>query len=264
VAVTLREADAILAACREHHASFVCSNNFWNMPHLFELKAWLDSNPLGELTSASIPRGLPGEMAGFSAPELAVTLLLTGRRATWVEGEIFPPPWEAAPGVDPDASDCPGAGQIGLEGDIVCTIPHPPEGELHPTRTRLIYENGRIDANGSETHTIIESRGNDVREVYPPFATEPWTDRSEEEVLNWMIRTLDRDEPSQYPGALFCEALEIAVGIKTSALHDHERLSLPIPDRTLGLVPRPHRYLGGDAVGWDEMAGGKQPAPPGT
>ena len=49
------------------------------------------------------------------------------------------------------------------------------------------------------------------------------------------------------------QALEIAIALKLSAQRDHQRVHLPLADRSHQIYPHPYRLIGGDATGWKVM-----------
>ena len=58
------------------------------------------------------------------------------------------------------------------------------------------------------------------------------------------------------------QALEVAIACKLSAQRANVPVSLPLEDRSLSLLPRPYRWVGGDASGKPqtaEEAEGKEP-----
>ena len=57
--------------------------------------------------------------------------------------------------------------------------------------------------------------------------------------------------PDSFKGNL--TSLEVAVALKQSAQADHQRIFLPIEDRSLGVVPHPYRLKGGDVAGWQSI-----------
>ena len=54
-------------------------------------------------------------------------------------------------------------------------------------------------------------------------------------------------------GRGYHQALEIAMALKLSAQRDHERLAMPLPDRSQRIVPHPYRLRGGDVAGWESI-----------
>jgi hypothetical protein len=49
------------------------------------------------------------------------------------------------------------------------------------------------------------------------------------------------------------QALEIAIALKLSAAHDHQRVTLPLTDRSHRIYPHPYRMLGGDVAGYESI-----------
>jgi hypothetical protein len=49
------------------------------------------------------------------------------------------------------------------------------------------------------------------------------------------------------------QALEIAIALKQSSQQNHERIGLPLADRSLRVFPHPYRLTGGDVAGWESI-----------
>ena len=72
-----------------------------------------------------------------------------------------------------------------------------------------------------------------------------------------LLAHLARDQG--YEASVACngrQALEIAIALKLSAQRGHQRVHLPLEDRSLRIFPSPFRLQGGDAIGWTGRGGG--------
>ena len=67
------------------------------------------------------------------------------------------------------------------------------------------------------------------------------------------MRAFDTGEEPVSSGHIFRQALEIAIALKLSAHGGHQRISLPLKDRSLRLYPHPYRLTGGDVAGWESI-----------
>ena len=65
------------------------------------------------------------------------------------------------------------------------------------------------------------------------------------------MRAVDTGQEAACSGHDYRQALEIAIALILSAQRDHERVHLPLKDRTHGIIPRPYRLSGGDAIGYE-------------
>lgn len=254
IALELSQADGMVRVCRERGIPFGCATAFWEVPFLQETAAWIAQGNIGRPTSAAIPGGLPREVAGAGCVQLVQMRGLTGMEAEWVEGWTLP----SAEGYrHPEASDleadCPAYGRIGLSGGIVCEVPEPRPEDTVPCRVSLEGENGRvwISRNGVE---VVQGQGAESTPVYPPFLQEDHPRRSMRPAIDRLIGAL-KEGANEVPcsGHDYRQALEIAMAIKLSAHRGHERVSLPLEDRSQRIYPHPYRLQGGDAVGWDSV-----------
>ena len=54
-------------------------------------------------------------------------------------------------------------------------------------------------------------------------------------------------------GEDYRRALETAIAFKLSAASGHQRVELPLEDRSHRLLPHPYRLFGGDVAGWQSI-----------
>jgi hypothetical protein len=67
------------------------------------------------------------------------------------------------------------------------------------------------------------------------------------------MRAFDTSEEAVCSGHDYRQALEIAIALKQSAQQDHRRISVPLEDRSLRILPHPYRLRGGDVAGWESI-----------
>jgi len=260
IAASLHQADEMVRVCRERGAALGCSTVYWEAPCLVECAQWIQEGHIGQLTAAAIPRGLPNEMSGGGCLQLAELRLLTGMEVEWVEGWTLPPP----PGhpwpddVQEEERDCPGYGRLGLSGGITCEIPEPRPSAQVPCRVSVVGEEGQVWA-GHPRPVLVVGRGATSTPVYPRFLRvdgethfRPAVDR--------LVRALETGEEALCSGHDFRQVLEVAIALNLSAQQGHRRVSLPLEDRSLRIMPQPYRWKGGDEAGW---ASGGYKGPPG-
>ena len=256
IAVSLSEADELVEVCRENGSAFGCGTAHYEVPHLLETAAWIQAGHIGTLTGAVIPGGLPNEVSGAGCVQLTMVRALTGMEVEWVEGWTLPPavgwlPEEFAQ--DPDI-DRPAYGRLGLSGGIVCEILQPREVVC---RVSVTGENGQVWL--SQPRSVhIQGTGAEAVPVHPDFLDDDegnvFTD-----VVERLMRAFDSGKEAQCSGHDYRQALEIAVALKLSAERNHERIHLPLEDRSLRILPHPYRQHGGDVAGWESIG---YPGPP--
>ena len=260
MAVRLEEADRMVQVCRERGVALGCGTAHYEVPGLIPLAAWVAGGNIGALTGAAIPGGLPREVSGSGCVQLTQMRLLTGREVEWVEGHVLPPhEWEEGwdqPGGGTAGEladdhlhvDCPAHGTLGLSGGITCEIPLPREGRVYG-RVTAFGESGTVWAAHPES-VAVQGTGAQVsparldflhRKPAPDFFTA---------VVERLMVALDRGEEAQCSGHDYRQALEIGIALILSAQRGGERVDLPLADRRHGILPRPYRLAGGDAVGW--------------
>ena len=253
IAVELSQADAMVRICRERDTVFSCGSVYSGVPYLLETIDWIAAGNIGKLTAAAIPSGLPREVSGGGCVQLTLLRLLTGMEVEWVEGWTLPPDSDWMPPVDVSESeiDCPAYGRLGLSNGIVCEIPVPSEhGGACPVR--VMGEDGQVWMTGSRP-VFIQGSGAASTPVYPNFLDTPSPNDFFTRRIEWLMGAFDTGRDVLDSGHGYRQALEIAIALKQSAKSGHRRISLPLADRSLRIVPHPYRLLGGDMAGWESI-----------
>ena len=252
ISASLAEADELVRFCRERGTFFGCGQAVWHTAYMPRVIEWIRAGHIGKLTAAAIPGGLPVEMSGGGCVQLSAIRIVTGMEVEWVEGWTLPSePTYRAPGTPEIEADCPAYGRLGLSGGIVCEILKPETGKHVPTFISVEGEEGRVWFSRSSP-VLIRGKGSTSTPVYPDFFDEspPNTFIS---TIERLMRAYDTGEEPLSSGHDFRQALEIAIAIKQSAHGDHRRISLPLEDRNVRLLPHPYRLTGGDVAGWESI-----------
>ena len=251
VAVSLEQADEAIRICRELGTSLGCAVSYWAMPYLIECAQWVQAGNIGRLTSAAIPAGLSHEVSGKCCVALVYLRLLTGMEVEWVEGWTLgpDPSWTFPSGASESEMDGPAYGRLGLSGGIVCDVPKPDSDAKHNGLVVLHGENGQVRLR-SPRPVLMQGTGASSRRAQPAFFNKPWKDDRWAGAIGRLIDAVENGGEAICSAADFRQALEIAIALKRSCARGHERVHLPLEDRSLRLFPCPHRLSGGDIVGW--------------
>ena len=254
IAVELSQADEMVRICRERGTIFSCGSVYSGVPYLLETVDWIKAGNIGKLTAAAIPSGLPREVSGGGCVQLTLLQLLTGMEVEWAEGWTLPPESGWMPPVETPSVeiDCPAYGRLGLSGGIGCKIPMPSTEQSVSCPVMVTGENGRIWMTGRHP-VFIQGDGAASTPVYPPFLDTPAPDDPFTRRIEWLMHAFDTGQDVADSGHGYHQALEIAIALKQSAECGHRRVSLPLEDRSLRIVPHPYRLLGGDVAGWESI-----------
>lgn len=259
IAAELSQADAMVRICREHGTVFSCGSVYSGVPYLQETIEWVRSGHLGPLQSAVIPGGLPREVSGGCCVQLTLLRLLSGLEVEWAEGWALPPDKGWMPPSDaPDTeTDSTAYGRLGLTGGIICQIPAPGSGEKAPGTVGVTGTQGQVWFS-SPRPTFIQDQREGSTQVVPAFLETPPPDDFFTLRIERLMRAVDSGRDELDSGRGYHQALEIAIALKQSAQRDHQRISLPLENRSLRLFPHPYRLQGGDVAGWESI-GSKGP-----
>ena len=253
MAVELSHADEMVAVCREKGIAFGCGTAYWEVSHLVETARWIGEGHLGALQRTAIPGGLPIELSGAGCVQLTQLRLATGMEVEWVEGWVLPPAegWSLPDGAEEYEIDCPAYGRLGLSSGMVCEIPAPPSEANVRCRVWVEGEDGQAWLN-QPAPTLIQGVGSASTPVYPEFLQE---DRPQAfvAIAAQLVRASRTGEDIVCTGHDYRQALEIALALKLSARNGHERVALPLGDRSLRIYPHVYRLRGGDVAGWESI-----------
>ena len=253
LAVELSHADEMVRACREKGIALGCGTAYWEVPHLVETARWIGEGHLGSLQRAAIPGGLPVELSGAGCVQLTQLRLATGMEVEWVEGWVLPPAdgWGLPEGAEEHEIDCPAYGRLGLSGGTVCEILAPQAEANVRCRVWVEGEGGQAWLN-QPAPTLIQGVGAASTPVYPEFLQEDAASAFDS-VAAQLVRASLTGEDIVCTGHDYRQALEIALALKLSARNGHERVALPLGDRSLRIYPHAYRLQGGDVAGWESI-----------
>ncbi len=251
IAAQLSQADDMVLICRQRGTVFSCGSIYSGIPHLSETIDWLRADHLGTITGAAITSGLPKEVSGGACVQLSLLRLLSNLEVEWAEGWTLPPlpEWTWPPDVSQDEIDCPAYGRLGLAGDAVCEIPAPGNSNCP---LALIGEKGQFWLSRPRPVFVL-GKGAEATPVFPEFldeseAVDPFTLR-----IDRLLRSCDSGRDELDSGQNYHQALEVAIALKLSDRNGHQRVNLPLPDRSLRIAPHPYRLSGGDVAGWQSI-----------
>ena len=250
IAAQLSKADEMIRVCRERGTALGCGTSHWQLPHQGEVADWLRRGGIGALTGAAIPGGLPTEVSGGGCATLIVLRHLTGMDVEWAEGWTLPPEGSyASPEAEaPHEVDCPAYGRLGLSGGIVCEIAEP--GPETPACTVSVTgERGRVFL-AAPRPVLLRGTGARESPVFPDFLEGGSRKDTFTLVVERLLRAAREGGEVACSGGDYLHVLEAALALTLSAARGHERVHLPLEDRSLRLFPHPYRMYGGDVAGW--------------
>ena len=247
----LSRADETVRVCRERGAAFGCGTALYMSPYLPQTAAWIKAGNIGRLTAAALPGSLPTEVSGGGCHILALARCMVGLEAEWVEGWTLPPePRFTAPEAERDTEiDCPAYGRIGLHGGAVLEV-LPPRPDLRiACQLGVTGDDGQVWCTGDRP-VLIRGTGAEATPVSADFFDEPTPEHWIDPVVDRLVRAVDTGE-LVCTGDDYRWALEIAIALTLSSHRNHERVRLPLQDRSVRLYPHPYRLHGGDVVGFE-------------
>ncbi|MAE62526.1 MAG: hypothetical protein CMJ49_14360 [Planctomycetaceae bacterium] len=249
IAVQLSVADEVVRICTERGSMLSCGNAFWEMPNFLEIVDWIHAGNIGRVTGIEISRGVPHEIAGGACPDLVMVRHILDSEAVWVEGHALPhrEDWTFPDDTLPEERDGPMHGRIGYANGVVCEIPPPRE---DVARLSVHGENGHVFFQGHQP-ALIQGKGHEARMAYLKSLAvrEDW--HYIPGAIERVVRSFETGQTPLSNGHDYRQALEIAIAMKLSDKQGHERVALPLSDRSARIFPEPYRYHGGDGMELD-------------
>ena len=261
IAARLSDADEMVDACRKNGVIFAGGNLQRAKWEVQQVAKRLNSGEFGKVVGTAI-HGFGGEISGGCCQHLSVMRLLTGAEVE--EVVAWGNPSEALQQEDDNGLNI--NGRFRLTSGIDCQVfgLYQPYGDAK--------NRSGVDVWTSDD-TLVSwrwgvpkiFRGVDAKgarkEIEPNYPPVPWPDaiipplRESDDYLVSSIRSFVKAVNAQDESQLFIsghdlrQALEIVIACKQSAVARNRPVKLPLADRSLALLPRPYRWLGGDQTG---------------
>ena len=251
MAASLEEADRMVEECQSRGVKFGVGDLDRNIDHYWKAKAVVDSGEMGEILSINVLLGSGAELVGGGIQPLSVSRLFAGDSdVAWLIGWMDGDPWN-----DYDQG---GAGYIRFVNGIECFLHRRSsakngyevllEGGVIRSdmayvsvwkkvgdsdrfaRTQLVKVEGAVP----NTH-LYDGSGTYDEEGWRVFPRQNATIQS-------MVDSLELDIEPRSNGDNGRKVLEIAIGLRESHRSGHVPVRLPLPDRSLRMIPSASRY----------------------
>jgi len=253
IAGVLADADAMVEACEQRGIVYAGGNLQRAMHEVQEAAGRIHIGQFGDLRGASI-HGFGGEISGGGCQHISVLRLFTNAEVE--EVVAWGTPEEALQGETDEGLIIHGTFQ--MTSGIACQV----FGSPTPHRGVDVWTDDSLVSWDWAPPAIY--RGFDESGARTPidagYAPYEWNEFS---YLTGSIRSflaaVSGEGQPWITGHDLRQALEVAIAAKHSALRGSAPIRLPLEDRSLALLPRAYRWLGGDVSGKpqsvDEAAG---------
>ena len=240
----LSEADEMVDACAANGVVFAGGNLQRAMYEIQEAASWISNGDFGEIIGASV-NGFAGEISGGGCQAISVLRLFTNAEVTEVTAWGHP---EEALKSDSD-SGLAIDGRFRLSSGIECSV----FSESAVRGVDVWSEDSLVRWGWDPPISVFrgfDKHGSRIQ-LPPTFSRYEW---GEYHYLGASIRSfleVVRSGSGQLAvsGHDLRQALEVAIASKYSALWGSVPLKLPLPDRSLQLIPSRARWLGQDPNG---------------
>jgi predicted dehydrogenase len=256
IAARLSDADEMVEACARRNIVFA-GGNLQRCRWEAQLAAQrLRAGRYGKMLGAAV-HGFGGEISGGGCQHVAMLRLLTGAEVAEITAWGYP----AAALEREDDDGLMINGRWRLSNGLECPV----FGNQDAFSGIEIWTGRNAVRWSWNAPQVFESSGRDgarkeIDAAYEPF---PWRHilekpplRAGDDYLVASIRSfIDTVYLHKSASSLFVsghdlrQSLEVAIACKLSAKQGGGAVALPLADRSLALLPRPYRWLGGDATG---------------
>jgi predicted dehydrogenase len=239
----LLDADEMVDECAARGVVFAGGNLQRAMNEVQEAALRIRKGEFGALKGASI-HGFGGEISGGGCQHISVMRLFTDAEVE--EVVAWGTPEEQLHG---ETDEILIHGTFRMSSGIDCVVfgtPTPSRGVDVWSEEGLV----RWDWAPPQLFNGFNTQGGRV-EIDPDYADYQW---SEFGYLTGSLRSFlsaveGKGNKLWVTGHDLRQALEVAIAAKVSAKSDSRPVKLPIEDRSMSLLPRPYRWLGGDLAG---------------
>jgi predicted dehydrogenase len=243
IAGVLADADEMVETCAKRGVVFAGGNLQRAMNEVQEATRRIHAGEFGELAGASV-HGFGGEISGGGCQHISVLRLFTGAEVD--EVITWGTPTEALAGDTDEGLII--HGQFHFTSGIDCAV----FGTQTTCRGVDVWSEDtlvRWDWAPPEIFCGCDAKGARVR-IDPGYAVYPWSEFGylTGSIRSFLAAVAGEGEP-WITGHDLRQALEVAIAAKHSASLGSVPVRLPLEDRSLGLLPRPYRWLGGDVTG---------------
>jgi predicted dehydrogenase len=232
IALTLQEADEMVALCRQHGVALAvnCARR-WN-PFFAQTRKLIEEDALGELLQVNA-FGQCG-LSHNGSHLIDTVRYLAGSNVAWVFGEMESD--EAAAG----ENDLMGNGYLAFANGVRAFLRGMPTGPAFwefdvigsEGRVRLVNNNAGVE------YTIMAADNRSGRNV-PVQAPFPWPNVIEgtgSTIVRDLVDAIERGSTPRCSGEDGRAALEIAIALRESHRRGGIKVILPLADRTLGIL----------------------------
>lgn len=260
IAASLQLADQMVEACRTRAIPLACGAIWRSHPSLQVARSLLAAGEVGEIVGLDVYHA-SGEISGGGCHSLNVARTLAGDpEVEWVVGWMQGDPWletdQSAGGVIRFAG--PATKPDGTPGEPLDLHLH------HRTNivsgVRVLGSHGGLLWDWQDIH-LWKAAGPAVASgvppsyrdmqvipfVHPPLAM-PGIYPAITGGLHSLLGCIEHGGEPLCSGADMRWALEIAIALRESHRRGHGAMGLPLADRSLQIIPRPYRWLGGEPV----------------
>lgn len=232
IALSLAEADAMVAVCREHGVALAvnCARR-WN-PFFAQTRKLIEEGALGELLQVNA-FGQCG-LSHNGSHLIDTVRYLAGGRVTWVFGEMESD--EAAAG----EHDLMGNGYLAFDNGTRAFLRGMPTGPAF-WEFDVIGSEGRVrlvNNNANAEYTVMATDGRSGRKV-PMQSAFPWPTVIEGTgvtIVRDLVNAIETGSQPRCAGADGLAALEIAVALRESHRQGGAKVTLPLANRELGIL----------------------------
>ncbi len=251
MAASLEDADRMVEECRSRGIKFGAGDLDRNIAHYWKAKDVIDSGELGKVVSIGVLLGSGAELVGGGIQPLSLMRLFAGDAdVAWVIGWMDGDPWS-----DYDQG---GAGYVRFVNGVECFLHRRSSAK---NGYEVLLEGGVIRSDmayvsvwkkAGEADRYARTKFKKVEGVVPDthlyegsgtYDDEGWrVFPRQNATIQSMIDALEHDIEPRSNGDNGRKVLEIAIALRESHRLGHVPVRLPLPDRSLRMVPGASRY----------------------
>ena len=261
VAVSLSEADAAVAACEKAGIPWGAGDMFRNAPEMWTARRLVESGEIGEVETINV-YGMGGnQMSGQGCRQATDAFMFVGdSEIDWVVGAVDGDPADRELGSIDEWSDNDQGVEFGFVKFKNGMTAHIHKNIAGRNGIEVIGKKGMLYISQNRVGKVWHKDGQEFKlagSLFPYPDTADTALKSNYDAAGWevqrtrlidsvnaFIESVDTGAPVKCSGIDNAKALELVIAIRESHRRGVTKVSLPLEDRSLKVIPSARRYVG--------------------
>ena len=261
IATSLAEADAAVEACASRGIPWGSGDMFRNAPEIWNARRLVESGEIGDVETINVYGAGGNQMSGQGCRQFTDAFMFAGdSEIDWVVGAVDGDPADSELGTVDEFSDNDQGVAFGFVRFANGTTAHLHKNVGAKNGVEVLGTKGVLSISQNRVGKVWHKDGLNLKLAgslfsYPDTAAVALKDNYDNEgwevqrtrlveSVNALIDSVDTGVPVKCSGADLRKALELTIALRESHRRGITKVSLPLEDRELKIIPSGRRYVG--------------------